>query len=456
MNSTTQIPRGETISQPQAFPEQQRSPPPEQASEKNWIRYLPMMLRGVGALAVLASLYTFLAQGWESSSDLVRYLFLLGHTAVLAIIGLGSAKLIKEAKGARLLLILALVSVPINFAILGAFIFAGDNLASLAHYPSYMSWSVGSLNTALILTAAAMLVMLPVTALGYKVLVRNVYRQSTLFFLISNIILLVPFRQPELVAFFAMIAGACLLAFHRMMLRKDLSFKTVEGKIAFGLQFLPVMILLGRSFWLYSFDTILLGSSALIAFIAIRQITLAMSERSSLRIALEAVSIGLTLICAVSFGLSLIMFHFSGAWIIAIMTLIAGSMAFELSLRGQLRAPGYRIFATLIIVTGLLANFILFDSPLAALICLAVGAGMMATSYVFQQKALFIGAVILMGVGLYYQFAHLMHFFQFNYWIALASMGILSIVGGSYLEANAARIKQWLRTNKQALAQWDY
>ena len=426
------------------------------AAEQSWMRYLPMILRSIGAIAVLISLYTFLARGWDTSTDMIRYSFFLGHTAVLALIGLASAKFIKEAKGARLLLILALVSVPINFAILGAFIFAGDGGELFAQYPAYMTWSVGSMQTALTLSAVAFLIIAPVTALGYKVLARSVYKQSSLLFLIGNIILLLPFRQPAMVALFALAAGACLIVFHLVSLRKDLTIKTAEGKIAFGLQFLPIVILLGRSFWLYSFDNILISCASMIVFIAFRQITLMMSERSGARILLEAISIGLSLICALSFGLSLMSLDLSNAIVIGLTTMVAASMVFEISLRGKLRAASYRIFATVIMVSGLMLNFLLFKDPLAALILLFVGAVMMVASYVFQQKALFIGAMILIVTGLYYQIGHLMTYFEFNYWIALASLGILSIVSGSYLEANGNRIKQWFRQSKKRLNKWEY
>ncbi|MCW8998900.1 MAG: hypothetical protein OQK04_09320, partial [Kangiellaceae bacterium] len=52
-------------------------------SKKSWSDYLPVVLRGLGAAAVLISLYTFIVKGWQSSDDLARYLTLLGHTALL-------------------------------------------------------------------------------------------------------------------------------------------------------------------------------------------------------------------------------------------------------------------------------------------------------------------------------------------------------------------------------------
>ncbi len=83
---------------------------------------LPTLLRILGAGALVVAMYSYLAKGWESGNDIFRYLLMLGHTGVLTAIGLASGHWLKESKGARLLLTLALVSVPANFAILGAFI----------------------------------------------------------------------------------------------------------------------------------------------------------------------------------------------------------------------------------------------------------------------------------------------------------------------------------------------
>ncbi len=416
--------------------------------EDSWFRYLPIIFRSLGALAVLISLYTFLARGWDASTDLTRYLIFVGHTAALALMGLINAKFIKEAKGARLLLILALVSIPINFAILGGFIFAGSNIGHLIEYPQYVSWSVGGLETALILTLGALLVMVPVCLLGFKVLLRNVSVKASILFLVSNAVLLIPFRQPELVAMFSIIIGVGLFAFYRRYLSQQIALKTLEGKISFALQFMPIAILLGRSIWLYQFDSILISSASFILFAAIRRVSLLVAERSSQRIAMEVLSIALALICSLSFGYSLFKLDISQEFVIAFATFITAGMMFELSLRGKLRAAGYHVFATAIALAGLMVNFWLHTSLLSAFILLIAGIGMLFASYLYQQKALFIGGLVLVLTGLYYQISLLMGMFEMNYWVALTGLGILLIVSGSYLEANAHKIKLKLKQTK--------
>lgn len=430
--------------------------------ENSWLKYLPVIFRSLGALAVLISLYTFLARGWDASSDLTRYLIFIGHTAALALVGLINAKLIKEAKGARLLLILALISIPVNFSILGGFIFAGSNIGQLIEYPQYVSWSVGGLDTALMLTLAAFAVMVPVSFLGFKVLFRNVSIKASILFLLSNMVLLIPFRQPELVAVFAIVLAVGLFVFYHRYLRRQIALKTLEGKISFALQFMPITILLGRSFWLYQFDSILISSASFLMFAAIRQISLSLTERSNPRILLELVSVILVFICSISFGYSLLEFN-TGLEInlglevvIALTTLISAVMIFELSLRGKLRAAGYRIFTTAISLTGLLVNFWLHTNLLSAFILLVAGVAMLFASYVYRQKAFFIGGLVLVLTGFYYQVTLLMGLFEMNYWVALTGLGILFIMSGSYLEANSHKIKLKLKQTKHQLTDWEF
>ena len=427
-----------------------------QKPSKSWLTILPKLLRGVGALAVVVSLYTFLAKGWDASGDLVRYFVFLGHTIALAGIGLVNAKVIKETKGARLLLMLALVSVPMIFAILGGFIFSGVSSTSLVDYPQYVTWSIGSLDSALWVSAASALLLAPVILLGFMVLVRQVSTKASLFFLLSNALLLLPFRQPELVALIAVIAATCLIFFYQVTSSKALALKTVEGKVAMGIQFLPILILLTRSFWLYQFDTVLVGCTALISFLAIRLMAKSLAETSLLRLSGELVSTILAMVTGITIGVSLLSLNLPIEIIIVLSTFIITAMIFELSLRGERRAESYRIISAVVMVGGLLLSYMLMGSLMSSLLLLVTGAGMLVASFVYQQKGLLIGGLILIGVGLYHQLAQLVIGFEFNYWIALAVVGISLIVSGSYLEANASRIKKWLANNKNKIAEWQY
>lgn len=173
--------------------------PVDDQDSSELMKKLPSLLRILGTTALLVAMYSFLVKGWQSGGDVFRYLLILGHTGAMTAIGLASGHWLKEGKGARLLLTLALVSVAANFAILGAFIFSQTTAASALDYPGYAAWKVGRLSTALVITAAAMVVLLPVVLLGFRVLSRSMSSKLAALYLISNAALLIPLRDPHLV-----------------------------------------------------------------------------------------------------------------------------------------------------------------------------------------------------------------------------------------------------------------
>ena len=150
----------------------------------HWSQRLPSILRGIGAIAILCSLYSFLMRGWEGSDDLMRFLMLLGHTGILAIIGLSSGYFLKEGKGARLLFKLALVSVVVNFSILGAFIYAEVASVSTSSYPTYLAWSLHSVPAAIFSTLGTLLILVPVIILGFRILSRGMSKQMSVLYLL--------------------------------------------------------------------------------------------------------------------------------------------------------------------------------------------------------------------------------------------------------------------------------
>ena len=96
-------------------------------------------LRPVGAALLVTSASRFLLAGVEVDRDLRRFALLLGQTALLTGAGFAVARLFDDARGARLLFALALLSVPAGFAVLGAMAYS---LAPIdpASLPAPSSW----------------------------------------------------------------------------------------------------------------------------------------------------------------------------------------------------------------------------------------------------------------------------------------------------------------------------
>lgn len=420
-----------------------------------WMTKLPIMLRGIGAAAVLVSLYSFLFRGWEGGSDVIRYSMLLGHTVLLAIIALASGHWFREGKGPRLLLSLALVSVPVNFAILGAFMFSAVSGVNLIDYPNYVAWTADSINGAFIATAIGVLLLIPVILLGFRTLARGMSARMSSLFLISNIALLVPLRDPVWVAGMACCLGIYTLLISAKTARQRTEVKTREGMIALLLLFLPLGILLGRNIWLYAPDAFLFTAISATGFVALRHCTQNM-KHTWIRSILEFAS----LIVASTTGIcSLFALGNAGASAsVAILSggLVAAALSYEIGGRACILNEFYRVCAVILLTGSVLLNLWISGGAVASLTTLIIGGAMLVFSYFERKRSLLGGGLLLVVIGLVDQFVQVFQLFDFGYWAGLAGIGVIAIVTASVLEARGESLRQSLRRYKDEYAEWRY
>ena len=413
-----------------------------ESAPSDFMKRLPGLLRILGAGALIVAMYGFLVRGWHSGNDVSRYLMLLGHTGLLAAIGLASGHWLKEGKGARLLLTLALVSVPANFAILGAFIMSQTNGVGLGQYPHYVSWAVDSLATALMTTAGAMLVLVPVTLLGFTVLARGMSRALAVLFIMSNLALLLPLRDPQWIALLVAMLAVGVVGFMRKAAHDQSAAKTGEGLTALGLQLLPLAVLLGRSLWLYNYDLFLATVTVAGLFFTLRQVSLHLQPGSALHRLLDGASVIPALWLLPLFSRAMYETGlFPNALAVTFGTMVAAALVYDISRRNERQALAYQRLAILVLWIGMLGNLLVFSGTLAALACVGVGAAVMGYGYRVREIGLLSGGAVLVIAGVFHQLIELVHHFDFGSWVSLAVLGVVSIVIGSVLESQSAVLR---------------
>ena len=420
------------------------------------MKKLPTILRTLGAGALILAMYSFLFQGWQSGNDVLRYLLMLAHTGALAAIGLASGHWLKESKGARLLLTLALVSVPANFAILGAFIFSQSAGVDISHYPNYVAWTVNSLQTAMLTTGGAMLILAPVVLLGFTVLARSISKKLSLLFLVSNAALLLPLRDPQLIGILVLVLAFFTILISRKTAHSHTAAKTQEGLTALALQLLPLGVLVGRSLWLYSLDLFLLTALSVTIFFLLRQISLYLKNQSKWRQCIDAVS--LLPIASVALCLSNAFYNVSLlplALIIPVSVLVSAAMVYDISLRSHKNAAAYRRTAAIAMLFSLIPNLIIFSNILATMSCVAGGLLMIVLGFKAQQRSIFAGGILLMVTGLTYQLYHLTQHFDLAGWATIATLGVAAIVIASAMESQGGKFKLHLDSWKETFKQWE-
>lgn len=426
----------------------------EDSQKEGWVQKLPAVLRSLGALAVLFSLYSFLMRGWEGADDALRYLMLLGHTVLLAVLGLGSGHFLQEGKGARLLMGLSLVSVVANFAILGAFLFAAQSSMQLYQYPDYMTWSLGSMGRALYTTAGALPVLLVVIALGFMALSRGISKRMSLLFVMTNATLLIPLRDPMLVATMGSLLAFTTLFITRHTARHYVGSKTLEGSVVLMLQFLPLAVLMVRNMWLYSAEVMLVTTSLLMAFVLFRQLGMIMEVGSRMRGILNDVSVLVALFSGISIGASLLEVHAAPAWAIFCGTVLSSALSYEVGCRDGRQQGFYRVIAALLMALGLLLNLLLNMGLLSAVMALCTGLLMLLVSYQIKQRSMLWSGMVLLLAGMLYLMGQVFNQFELGSWAILAMVGVCAILIGSMLESRGGRIKPLLLAWRSRYADW--
>lgn len=420
------------------------------------MKKLPTLLRILGAGALIIAMYSFLAKGWESGNDVFRYLLMLGHTGILAAIGLASGHWLKESKGARLLLTLALVSVPANFAILGAFIFSQTTAVDIAQYPHYVAWTVESLNTALLASGGAMLILVPITLLGFTVLARSMSKKLSLLFLCSNAALLLPLRDPQLIGMLVLALTSFTIIFSRKTAHNHTAAKTQEGVTALGLQLLPLAVLMGRSLWLYSVDLFLMTVLSITVFFILRQISLYLEPGSKLRNVLDGLSLFPAISSTLWFSAALNETAFvPEALAIPLGAFASATMVYDLSRRSHKNTDFFRSIAVGGLVLCIIANLLFLTSLLAALASAVIGFMLLVYGYKVQQRSLFTGGIVLMIAGISQQLYELVHHFDLGGWASLATLGIVAIVAASVMESQGGKFKPRLESWKEKFHRWE-
>jgi len=222
-------------------------------------------LRIAGAALVVAAASTFMLQNWQAGNDLMRYAMLVGQSLLLAAAAYFVGRTVREGRSARTFLALVLATIPVSFAVLGGLVYSRFHFGELPALPHYASWVAPSGGAALVAVFGTLIVLAPLALVSFTALARKEAKALTLAFCGANLLVLVPVRQPEIVA---TLAGAALLVLLRLELTRfavSTQLDTLEGKLARVMPFAPPAIMLGRVFHLYHVGPAFIGGVLLIA-----------------------------------------------------------------------------------------------------------------------------------------------------------------------------------------------
>jgi len=403
-------------------------------------------LRIAGAALVVAAASTFMLQNWQAGNDLMRYAMLVGQSLLLAAAAYFVGLTVREGRSARTFLALVLATIPISFAVLGGLVYSQFHLGELSALPQYASWIAPSRAAALLAVFGTLVVLTPLALVSFTALARQEAKALTLAFCAANLLVLVPLRQPEVVA---ALAGSALLVLLRLELVRfavATQLDTLEGKLARIMPFVPPLMMIGRAGHLYHVGPAFIGGVLLIAAAALWQL-LSPTADSFRRDAGAWIASSLGVI---GWGLcwSEVMTRLPSTGVsILLLGLPAAAMFFLCAARAcQSRGALLGLGTILSLMTALSAS-VVDRGTAAAFCCIVLGVAVAVWGAAMRVRLRVVaGALVaLWGLGLQVWLA--VHADNLLRWVSLTAVGILLIVGSAYIERNRSRLARLWQLN---------
>jgi hypothetical protein len=410
---------------------------------------LSRLLRAVGALVVLAAASTFLLQRWSTSDDLQRAWTLLAHTALLAVAGFACGLAIREEKGARTFLGLAVAMVPVHFTVLGALVYSvfGEPIGGL---PESMFWYAPSPRSLALTLAGNLAVLMPIAAVSLLALARPAASRTLPVLLLGHAVLLAPTRDPDQLGALVLAVSALLAWFEVRVVPRHVSLCTPEGRYVRLLLWAPVALLVARNFHLHDISWFLSGSTLLAAGLA----AWIGSRRTSgsVRAALELVTLGALGMACACHALALAL---PPAAFLPLVALSFAPAAAALSMLVEELDATYRRVAAGAAILGVGFNMLIYPGPVTSWLCVATSVAVLAYAWFVQQRMILLAGVLGLLLGLSQQLHYAVELFQRSQWLALAVLGSVTILGASLLERHHEKLGTDLRALRAELSRWE-
>lgn len=423
-------------------------------AEASKISRIGTLLRYVGVTVLMAAVGSFLFQHWGVLSHLERYFMFLGLTTVVCGAGLVCGISIKENKGARTLLGAVTWLIPVHCAQLGAIIFSQVGIP-MQTYPSYFYWHVTSLYDAILALGIGLAMLLPMAYISYAVLARrHAAKLCVLGFGVSSL-LLVPSRDPSLVAALLAVSALVVLKLERSFAGIS-ELRTREALVARAVPFLALGMMIGRQCQLYGASLVLFGIICGFASAILFEV---MPRLFSGRTA-TAVAEALSLICAV-----LSSFCTMGGMVEALrlehsalapvaIGLPTAVILFAMATIARELPGAFRTTASASLFLAGAAEMLGAYGVSGCIIALAFGIVSIAWACVVEAKLLLILGGALTAGALVNSAQLALSSFSVSPWITMGLVGVATIVGASYFERNFVVVRDGLIQLRQRVRGW--
>lgn len=405
-------------------------------------------LRVIGALLVVLSASTFMFQHWDHQSDVVRYFMLLGQTVTLAAMGLFLGLRLQAVRSARTLLGLVLACTPVHFTVLGALLYSRTGAAE-AGLPAQAVWAAPSLGVALLSTAIALVVLVPVGFLSLRVFSREHAAPLGLAFLGMNAALLLPVREPTLIGLLVLAMTVIFLTIDRKFDRAH-ALRTFEGRLCRALCFVPVCVMAGRTLLFYEPTQVFVGATWLAA--AWTWFWCCSQDNQAHTLVLRRLVV---IPVGVAAGMLTDIIVPNEAWSCVCFAALYATMLWPMARRATDGPEFYNVVAGYVACVALLIGTVAFNTTAVSLSLLG-GVVMIVVAAWLQRLGLLLSAAGVTILSAILEAWLVIDLVALRHWVTLAAAGLLLIFGAALIERHGPRLTQRMRVVRQELEAWGW
>jgi hypothetical protein len=218
---------------------------------------LPQVMRWTGSIMLICAGAFFMIQGFDSISFLTRHWIFTAIVFAMGGFGLFTGLILKEIKGARVLLGLSVALIPVLFSQLGALIqsLTADPQVTL---PKVILAQCESPVLTLITALSTIGLVIPVILFGFKVLARPQCTLLSITYFLLNAVILIPGRNPSFSGALFLLMALLISYLYTLRLQNSSIYTTIEGKLSMLMMFSPLAIVASRALF-YNPDLLYFG-----------------------------------------------------------------------------------------------------------------------------------------------------------------------------------------------------
>ncbi|MEE9411956.1 MAG: hypothetical protein V3V22_02765 [Methylococcales bacterium] len=391
-------------------------------------------LRWSGAMILVASAIHYMLQGLNITSESLRFWIMPGFISFLSICGLLCGYWLKDAKNTRIFFGLGTAFVAAQLsqvAAMGrAFMIKGQAGELLLD----MWWDLDRLSP-LILgmnIGVSVLLAIPVAYAGFTILARQ-HRTSLLVgFMLANIAMVLPTREPIMITAL-ILCGFALLRFRDIRLHQpDRAMHTVSGYSARLLVWIPLFILIGRSAFYPVSELQYAMLMGLVSWLMIKEIPRVVGKAEFIPLLQY---FGMTLAIAAWFmGAHDFIESFASKTEVYIGLLPIVTFLFLVSFQVQDDSPATRFVAALIAMLTVVCVMLDRHDYVSALMSIATGIGLIVAGLHLHEKLVIsCGAISFVG-GLMYYMGFLLDIYHAMPWLSAGLLGVAALLLASWIE----------------------